>query len=63
MKRTYVKPAIRLIGCQPARFLAAGSGSTQSDMNGEPIDDTSEPNPGSREIHEFNGIRWWDDGI
>lgn len=63
MKREYLRPAVRLVECHPAKFLAAGSGPTKSTMgvgenNEENIDDTSEPNPGARET---GGIRWWDD--
>lgn len=58
VKREYLRPAVRLVECHPAKFLAAGSGPTKSTMDDDEIDDTSEPNPGARET---GGIRWWNE--
>lgn len=62
MKRTYIKPVMKLVECRPMKFVAASTDNTQWNYNtggtDQNVDDETEPNPeGSRWLKE----NMWDE--
>lgn len=62
MKCKYIKPAVKLIKCYPTVLLSGSP--TQSTMDNKPIDNNSNPNPGSRRFDDgdrFGDSDWWEE--